>query len=290
MKTLTIFTPTYNRKHTLPRLYESLLGQECTDFIWLIVDDGSSDGTEELVRLWKTEGKVDISYYWQPNGGKMRAHNKGVRECKTELFMCLDSDDVLTSPTSVGELLSFWDDEKMGEGNNICGIISFKKIIGKDHTFRGTDVETLTLEGLKKYSDECETTLTFKTEVISKYPFPEIDGEKFVTEAVVYDLLDLKYKYLLFPRYTQTCEYQDNGYTRNYLNVLLANPKGYQLYYNQAVALRKGRLLSNVKMYVATSLLAGDKKMLAKANSKLLTLLLLPLGWLQSRRLRQGRW
>ena len=49
MKTLTVFTPTYNRKHTLPRTYESLCRQTCSDFEWLVIDDGSSDGTREWI-------------------------------------------------------------------------------------------------------------------------------------------------------------------------------------------------------------------------------------------------
>ena len=291
MKQLTIFTPTYNRSNTLPKLYISLCQQECKDFVWLIVDDGSSDETEEIVKAWSNEAKVEIFYYKQQNGGKMRAHNRGVRECKTELFMCLDSDDMLTSPDSICELLAFWQEKtSVAHRPDTCGIISFKKIIGKDHSFQQTDVELLTLEGLRQYSDECETTLTFKTEVLRQYPFPEIEGEKFVTEAVVYDQLDRKYQYLLFPHYTQTCEYQPDGYTNNYLRVLLANPKGYALYYDQLVKFKKEGRFYHTKMYIATSLLAHDKKMLCKASNKLLFLLLLPVGYLQYRRLKKGRW
>ena len=291
MKQLTIFTPTYNRKHTLDRLYQSLRQQDCKDFVWLIVDDGSTDGTEQVVKEWHNEGVIDIWYYLQPNGGKMRAHNRGVKECKTELFMCLDSDDMLTSPRSVSELLAFWNEKaSVAHRPDICGIISFKKIIGKDHSFQQTTVETLTLEGLRQYSDECETSLTFKTDVLRQYPFPEIEGEKFVTEAVVYDLLDQKYQYLLFPVYTQTCEYQDDGYSRNYLKVMLANPKGYQLYYNQLVRLKKERRIYHTRMYIATSLLAHDKKMFQKTSSKTLFLLFWPMGYMQYRRLKKGRW
>ncbi|MBQ6816818.1 MAG: glycosyltransferase family 2 protein, partial [Bacilli bacterium] len=75
---LTIFTPTYNRKQTLPKLYDSLTKQTNNNFTWLIVDDGSSDGTEELIRAWQTESKIKIEYIYQTNAGKMQAHNNGV--------------------------------------------------------------------------------------------------------------------------------------------------------------------------------------------------------------------
>ena len=94
-KTITVFTPTYNRRNTLPALYKSLVEQTNKEFTWLIVDDGSSDGTEDIVAKWMLEGFVDIKYIRQENGGKMRAHNKGVQICDTEYFVCIDSDDFI---------------------------------------------------------------------------------------------------------------------------------------------------------------------------------------------------
>ena len=108
-KRITVFTPTYNRKYILPKLYDSLCCQERKDFLWLIVDDGSTDGTEELVRQWMSDSVLDIEYHYQENRGKMAAHNEGVRLCTTELFVCVDSDDLLASPSVIGDTLDFWD-------------------------------------------------------------------------------------------------------------------------------------------------------------------------------------
>src|SRR5699024_7599204 len=94
--TLTIFTPTYNRAYILPKLYNSLVEQSNKDFVWLIVDDGSTDNTKKLVFTWIRENKISIKYYYQKNQGKSIAHNKGVKETDTELFSCVDSDDYLT--------------------------------------------------------------------------------------------------------------------------------------------------------------------------------------------------
>ena len=89
---LTVFTPAYNRAHTLGRTYESLKNQSCKDFIWLIVDDGSSDNTAELVRSWQNEDcGFDIQYIYKKNGGMHTAHNVAYENIKTELNVCIDS-------------------------------------------------------------------------------------------------------------------------------------------------------------------------------------------------------
>ena len=96
MKFLTVFTPAYNRAHTLPRTYESLKKQSNKDFIWLIVDDGSSDSTAELVKEWqKKEVEFEIQYIYKRNGGMHTAHNIAYENIYTELNVCIDSDDCL---------------------------------------------------------------------------------------------------------------------------------------------------------------------------------------------------
>ena len=90
MKRLTIFTPTYNRAYILPKLYESLCVQTCQDFEWLIVDDGSTDNTQELVKEWIEDKKISVRYVYQENRGKMQAFNKAVSLSESELFVCVD--------------------------------------------------------------------------------------------------------------------------------------------------------------------------------------------------------
>ncbi len=290
MKRLTVFTPTYNRAGTLPRTYESLCQQLSKEFVWLIVDDGSTDNTQKLVKIWQEAGLIDISYVQQPNGGKMRAYNHGVRLCQTELFMCLDSDDWLTSPTSITDLLNFWDQHKdIAERDDICGMISLKHILGREGTYYITGL-TMIMDDIVANSTECENTTTYKTEVLRKFPFPEIEGEKFITEGVVYDRIDQHYQYLIFQDYTQTCEFQADGYTRRGVNLVINNPRGYQIYYNQRMVVARKGFIYNAKMYVATSLLANDWHFLQKASRKLLCLVATPLGYIKYRRLKQGHW
>ena len=91
---LTVFTPAYNRASTLPRTYESLCDQECKEFIWLIVDDGSTDETASLVKEWqKKENGFEIQYIYKKNGGMHTAHNVAYENIHTELNVCIDSDD-----------------------------------------------------------------------------------------------------------------------------------------------------------------------------------------------------
>ena len=93
MATLTVFTPAYNRAHTLPRTYESLQKQSCKDFVWLIVDDGSKDQTAKLVKEWQQQEKTfEIRYIYKENGGMHTAHNVAYENIDTELNVCIDSD------------------------------------------------------------------------------------------------------------------------------------------------------------------------------------------------------
>ena len=96
MATITVFTPAYNRAHTLPRTYESLRQQDCKDFVWLVVDDGSSDNTADLVKSWQTQDNgFEIRYLYKENGGMHTAHNAAYDVIDTELNICIDSDDCL---------------------------------------------------------------------------------------------------------------------------------------------------------------------------------------------------
>ena len=91
-KMLTIFTPTYNRRELLNRCYQALRRQSSMDFCWLIVDDGSQDGTSQQVRQWmEEENPFSISYIYQPNGGLHTAYNTAIAVANTELFVCIDS-------------------------------------------------------------------------------------------------------------------------------------------------------------------------------------------------------
>ncbi len=280
MKRLTIFTPTYNRAYILPKLYDSLCEQTCQEFEWLIVDDGSTDHTKELVEEWLKEKKIVIRYVYQDNSGKMMAHNRAIKETQTELFMCVDSDDYLCSVQVVGDIISFWDNHNKKYSDDICGIIAFKEIEQKRMAFpEGMNIAHLSELGDKGFKGE--SALVFRRDVLEQYPFPFFIGEKFVTDVYIYDQIDQKYMFMLFPYYVQHCEYHDDGYSHNYMKLLFDNPQGFRAYHNQCVSFRKKGYLKNVICYVALSLRIGDWGMLRHAANKTLTILLFPLGTLK---------
>lgn len=232
---LTIFTPTYNRENLLPRVYESLVKQTNPDFIWLIVDDGSTDHTRTLVESWQQEKKINIQYVYRENGGKMRAHNTGVDLCTTELFVCLDSDDYLVQ-TAVGDILSTWQEKKQG---NIAGIAAHKGEDEKTPLFHQEfpEIEISTLRGLYRSGFSGETTLVFRTEILKKYSFPEIEGEKYVPEDYIYDKIDEEYQLLILPKVLTICEIVEGGYTDQASLLRQKNPTGWFLYYEQRARL-----------------------------------------------------
>lgn len=280
MKKLAIFTPTFNRVYVLSRLYDSLCAQICQDFEWLIVDDGSTDNTRELIEEWLKEKKIDIRYVYQDNSGKMMAHNRAVQETQTELFMCVDSDDYLCSVQVVGDIISFWDNHSKKLNDDICGIIAFKEIEQKRMAFpEGMNIAHLSELGDKGFKGE--SALVFRRDVLEHYPFPYFAGEKFITDVYIYDQIDQKYKFMLYPYYAQHCEYHEDGYSHNYMKLLFDNPQGFRAYHNQCVSFRKKGYLKNVICYIALSLRIGDWGMMRYASSKILTILLFPLGILK---------
>ena len=133
MPFLTVFTPAYNRAHTLPRTYESLLQQDCKEFLWLIVDDGSADHTEELVSEWqKRDNGFEIRYIYKENGGMHTAHNTAYENIDTELNVCIDSDDAL-APGAVRHILSLWKEKGEEKYAGIIGLdadMNSGKVIG----------------------------------------------------------------------------------------------------------------------------------------------------------------
>ncbi len=119
--TFTVFTPTFNRADRLPRVYDSLRAQTYRDFEWLIVDDGSTDGTVELVEGWIADGDLPIRFVRQDHGGFPVAFNRGAREAKGRFFLELDSDDAC-EPQALERFKAIWDSIPAGEQERFCGV------------------------------------------------------------------------------------------------------------------------------------------------------------------------
>ena len=230
---VTVFTPTYNRAYILGDLYHSLQRQTCMDFEWLIVDDGSADDTKALVTSWQgEENPFPIRYVYQENGGKCRAINRGLKEADGRLFFTVDSDDYLTDDAI--EKVIQWDGELPKDGH-FCGYVGNRGITPTQTPNRLFPGGYLDGTALDRYDQvDGERAFVFYTEVHRKYLYPEFPGEKFLTEAVTWDLMAHDgYKMRFYNDIIWIWEYKDDGLTRAGYRVFLENPQGTGLFFRQ---------------------------------------------------------
>ena len=230
---VTVFTPTYNRAYILGDLYHSLQRQTCMDFEWLIVDDGSADDTKALVASWQAEGNpFPIRYVYQENGGKCRAINRGLKEADGRLFFTVDSDDYLTDDAI--EKVIRWDGELPKDGH-FCGYVGNRGITPTQTPNRLFPGGYLDGTALNRYDQvDGERAFVFYTEIHRKYLYPEFPGEKFLTEAVTWDLMAHDgYKMRFYNDIIWIWEYKDDGLTRAGYRVFLENPQGTGLFFRQ---------------------------------------------------------
>ena len=288
----TIFTPTYNRKILLKRLYRSLQDQTYKDFEWIIVDDGSTDGTGEIVKEFLKEGKIDIQYYYKENGGKQRAYNFGVEKAKGELFICLDSDDeyIIKGLEIIEKYWKKYEDDSEIAGMGYLSMYPDGEIIGT--AFPLNEMVETQFNIYNKYKVKGDKGLMFRTEIIKEYPFPVYEGEKFITEAIVYNRISEKYKMLYINEKIEIKEYQENGLTSGYNSLLLRNPKGQALYHNERnrhYMSFKDKLLNNA-VYYKFCKAAGYKisKIWKDSEAKIFLLMALPVGIYMTLKIKSG--
>ncbi|MCI8462037.1 MAG: glycosyltransferase family 2 protein [Lachnospiraceae bacterium] len=233
---ITIFTPVYNRAHTMNQLYQSLLRQTSFNFEWIIVDDGSTDHTAELVEGWRNiKNPFFIGFLQQDNGGKHRAINKGVQLAKGEAFFIVDSDDYLTDD-AIETVEGWWKD--IADDDRFAGVSGLRasadmKIVGSPLLFEDyVDAANLDRDQYGLNGDKAEV---YKTAILKKYPFPEFEGETFLTENVVWDKI-ASHGYLIrwYNQVTYICEYREDGLTRAGMEKFYRNPRGWGLYICQS--------------------------------------------------------
>lgn len=242
MKTITIFTPTYNRAYILHQLYDSLCRQTTKDFEWLIVDDGSTDETEQMIHYWILENRIVIRYYKTANGGKNRAINKGVTLSNGELFFIVDSDDYLTD-NAVKLILDYWATIKdKSHYSGVCGrkMHSNGELLGGNiKSYDVIDSDNITFHYILGIN--ADIAEIFRTDLLREHPFPVAVGEKFVPEALIWNKLTNLYPMRYFNIGIYVCEYLPDGYTCNLKRNLKQNPKGFGLYY-KSMLLNKRKL------------------------------------------------
>lgn len=228
MMQLTVFTPAYNRADLLPRCYESLKRQTNKEFIWLIVDDGSTDHTRDLVEQWqKKEDTFEIQYYYKENGGLHTAYNEAISHIFTELCVCVDSDDFMPD-NAVELILNYW--TKFGSSQ-------YAGIIGLDFDLNGKPLgdelpgETVNLIDLfvGKYNlHDGDRTNVVRTELYKKYaPMKVFKGEKNFNPHYMHLQISREYDFLVLNENLKYVEYQPDGMTGSILRQYKNSPNSF---------------------------------------------------------------
>lgn len=278
---LTIFTPTYNRAYLLSKCYESLQSQTVKDFKWLIIDDGSTDNTEEVVKEWINEGKLDITYHYQRNQGMHGAHNTAYELIDTELNVCIDSDDYMPID-AVDKIINYWSNNYCVDLAGFIGLDAYEdgSIIGTDLP---SDLQSETLFDLyQKRGVKGDKKIVYRTDLSKTFPYPIFEGEKYVGLAYKYFNIDLTHKLGLLNEVLCIVEYMQDGSSRNMLKQYKNNPKGFGFYRIENIKNPNASLLFKLKEnihYVSSSLLSHDKSFLKQSPCKGLTILAFPLGY-----------
>ena len=294
MRCITVFTPSYNRRHTLHRVFESLKQQTYKNFEWIIIDDGSIDNTKSLIDEFKAQNPFfEIRYYYQENQGKHIATNNAVKYAKGELFITLDSDDGC-KPQAFEQLLNIWysipESERKsykGVACRCCGFDSQDEILGTKFIVNSNGfLDSDDIEIRLKYKVQGELWGMTRTEVLRENPYPQAHGLKFYPENVYWGNIGIQYKtrYCNMPlriyyydndNITKRVNYKETFYIRQWVLQIVLPKKGFwycpHYYAKQAVGLiRDGLSIGKTlkELYLIPTSLSG----------KIITIIATPLG------------
>ncbi|MFZ4615368.1 MAG: glycosyltransferase family 2 protein [Rectinemataceae bacterium] len=235
---VTILTPTWNRAACLPALRRSLEAQSSRDFEWLVIDDGSSDGTPQLLASWSGTTGFPCRFVRTENGGKHRAINRAMPEVRGEAVFIVDSDDELP-PGAMARIAGLWPQVRADAG--LVGLVGYRAHrnglrIGSAFPPSLDRADSLALAW--RYGCRGDKAEVFKRRVLLDNPFPEFDGENFLTESVVWNRIAAKGQLLLEPSTLYLCDYLDEGLSSRSLELRVKNPRGAQLYYRELMGSR----------------------------------------------------
>ncbi len=286
MKTLTVFTPAYNRAHTLSRTYESLLRQTSNDFEWLVIDDGSTDNTEELVKGWIKENKIPIQYIKKENGGLYTGYNLAYETIQTELCVCIDSDDFM--PDDAVELIvTHW---KTYGGSQYAGITGLDFLLDGNPIggyFPSNLKECHIIDFYLKGIHSGDTKQVMRTDLMKKFaPMVGFKGERNFNPIYMLLQADNLYPSLILNKNLCFVEYQeDDGMSARIFNQFLDSPHSFAKLRRLEMTLRHNTIKNLIRVaihYNSSTILGKEKDWLKTAPRKMLVLATRPLGWLEA--------
>jgi glycosyltransferase involved in cell wall biosynthesis len=291
----TVFTPTFNRAHTLHRVYESLKKQTYRNFEWLIIDDGSTDNTYELVKKWEQEADFPIRYFWQENKGKHVAFNRGVQDARGDFFLPFDSDDACVSE-ALERFKYHWDSIPIEQRELFSGVCVLcvdqnGKVVGDRFPFDTTDSNSL--EIYYRYRVKGEKWGFQRTDILRCHFYPEVKNVKFIPEGIVWNAISKTYKIRFVNevlRIYWNQEFNRSDQLMHALNTAFDHAAGCALYYQSCLnehitwfAYAPLEFFRSTIHYIRHSLHSGKATVQILQNirpliSKILVILAIPIG------------
>lgn len=279
MYKLTVFTPTFNRAKTLQRTYESLCRQNSHEFIWLIIDDGSTDDTKRIVEDWISEDRIPIKYIYKENGGLHTGYIAAIANIDTELNLCIDSDDYMPD-NCVNKILEVWNITK--HEKNVAGLI------GLDYTLEDKPIGgRFSKTGLRHFHEvqqfhDGDVKIVCRTDVLKALPvMPSFKGEKNFNPVYYYVQVDKDYTFNVINEKFCYVDYQPNGMSINILHQFRNSPKSFaqlrRLYLSMPYY-PYSKHFRNAIHYVSSCIFSKEWNMLKSSPRPFTTFLAIPMG------------
>lgn len=272
-KKITVFTPTYNRRILIENCYRSLQRQTCKDFVWLVIDDGSTDGTEDYIEQLKVfEKNFEIKYFKKGNGGLASTYNEAINLIETELFLCVDSDDYLTDD-AVELVINYY---SMNKNIKVCGLIGYNRrsdgeLIGVFPDMKSIHLSTL----ITKYHFRKDFKIVYETKIAKAYlPIPILQNEKDMNPVYLMLRIDRDYEVLILNKPLCVVNYQHDGMTANILVQYTRSPNSFAELRKLYLSIEQAGILFKFRHcvhYVSSSFLAKKiRKYYQECPNKLL--------------------
>lgn len=290
MATLTVFTPAYNRAHTIGRTYESLCRQTCNDFEWLVVDDGSTDNTRELVDGWISDAEIPIRYIYKENGGLYTGYNTAYANIDSELSVCIDSDDYMPDD-AVELILDLWQKKGGSQYAGITGLDFFLNGMPIGGYFPNDLKECHLIDLHLKKIHSGDTKQVMRTELMKKFiPMTGFEGEKNFNPIYLLLQADNELPSLIMNKNLCFVEYQEtDSMSAGIYNQYINSPHSFAKMRRLEMTLKRNNWKNLIRVaihYNSSTIIGNEKDWLKTSPRKFLTFFTRPLGWMLSKYIR----